>query len=90
MRCLRPRNDPRDQVEGEDALGPLVVAVHRERDALVQKRLRGEQLLAVQLAFAHVREAFQKLSIVLPNLSRSLEHFIAETSRIVFAEEWSH
>jgi len=31
------RNDSRQQVIGEDALGTLVVSVHRERDPLVQK-----------------------------------------------------
>ena len=40
---LSPRDDARQEIEGEDALGALVVVVDRKSDALVEKGLRSQR-----------------------------------------------
>ena len=43
------RNDARDQVEGKNPLGPLVVVIDREGDALGEKTRRGQIAFALEI-----------------------------------------
>src|SRR5215211_4589280 len=45
-------DEPGQQTKRKDLLGPARVAVHRERDALLEQRVLGECLRARQLFFA--------------------------------------
>ena len=51
------RDDARDQVERENLLRALAVAVDGERDALREERLIGEHPFAPELVVAHLAEA---------------------------------
>ena len=73
MRCVRPRSmvshsardDARQQVVRENALGAFLAAVHGESDALVQKRHVGRLLAAAHLGQRHFEQQIVQGPIML-------------------------
>src|SRR5262249_4871230 len=57
-------DDPGDEVEGEDALGPLLLTIHRERDALIHERELLQALAALDLTLGEGLEDRDEWTIV--------------------------
>jgi hypothetical protein len=73
---LRGGDDARDEVEGEDALEPFLLPVHRERDALVHE---GEALEALAPRDVLERERLEdgdEGGIVRPRRAHAPEHLV--------------
>ena len=69
-------DEPRQQIGRNDSLGRLIVAVDRERDALVQERLLARLLAQAQLLGRQLREAAVELRVMRPHASIGGEHFV--------------
>ena len=65
---LGARNDARNQVEGEQALGAAAVAVDGEGDALQQKGEIGELAALLELRRGHARQFLENLGVMRPGL----------------------
>src|SRR5258708_39696608 len=77
------RDDAWDQVEGEDSLGPLIIAVNGEGDALIEKGIRGQRLLAFDLAISHFIEALEESPVVRSDDAGRAKHLIVEVPNVV-------
>ena len=82
---LRPRDDPGDQVEREDPLEPLLLAVDGEADALIQERRVDGVPPRLELLDAQSGESLGEHAVVRPRPSRRLEHLVEERGRVVAA-----
>jgi hypothetical protein len=80
---LLARDHPRHQVEGEDALDPLGLAVHREGDALVQERQVGRPPARLELRGRQPAQLLVEAPVVGPDPPRRLEHLVEERPRLV-------
>src|SRR5260370_32440673 len=77
------RNDPRQQVIGENALCPLVVAVDSKGDSLVQKREVGGLLTLPELLGGKPQQVLEQALVVRPRRTRGREHFIVSAAKLV-------
>ena len=69
-------DDPGDEVEREDALGPLLLAVHRERDALVHQRELLQPLAALDLGLREGLEDRDERTVVRTRTALAAERFV--------------
>ena len=81
------RDHARDQVEREDPLEPLLLAVDREADALVQERDVDRVPALLELVDAERGELLGEHAVVGPRLARRLEHLVEERPGLVAAFE---
>ena len=87
---LVARDHARDEVEGEDPLDSLLLAVDREPDALVQERhVHGAPALLERID-ADRREPLGEHLVVRPHAPRGLEHLVEEGTGLVAAVEADH
>jgi hypothetical protein len=84
---FRMRNDARDQIEGEEALGAAAVAVDGERDALNEVRKIGQFAALLECIQRHVREVFIHGRGAGPRLPVGGNQFVVKAPRIVAGEE---
>jgi len=88
MRCFRPgRDDARHQVEGEDALGALLVAVDGEGDALAQERGVDRGAALLEFLAVEVVEAVEKRGVMGAHLAGCDEHLVEKIARLVSIEK---
>ena len=80
-------NHPRDQVEREDPLDPLLLAVDREADALVDERQLDRTPPLLELVGAEPAELLRERPVVRPRLPGRREHLVEERSRVVTPPE---
>ena len=78
------RDDARDQVEGEDALGALGVAVDVEGDALAQEGEVDGFAAILEIFFAHRADELREFAVMRPALAPAIDHFIEESGVLVF------
>src|SRR5207248_2622330 len=83
-------NNSRDEIEGENPLSALSVAVNREGDALAQESERGQVTFAIEFSFRQLGETLQQTLIMGPGPARHGKHLIIEFARIVAGEELDH
>ena len=79
--CLEPRPfcrryDSRQQIGGNDSLGRLIVAVDREGDALVEKRLFARLLAQFEFFGRQLRETAVQLRVMRPHAPIGGEHLV--------------
>ncbi len=77
------RHDARHEIEREDAVGALVVAVHREADSLVEEERVGDPDPLLEPVGAHRGEPLCERLVVRPRETRALEHLVEERSEVV-------
>jgi hypothetical protein len=80
------RDDAREQVVGENPLGPLVIAVDGEGDALVEECAIGGLLPEVQLRHGNVNEAFVQEAVVVAGNAARVEHLVEGAIELVAIE----
>ena len=80
---LRAGDHPRDQVEREDPLDPLLLAVDREADPLVHERELDRAPPLLELLEAEPAELHGESPIVPPRLPDRLEHLVVERAGVV-------
>ena len=73
---LRRANDSRDEVDGDDALLRLFVAVDREGDALSREGVRDALLNAAELLLRQLRQRLVQQPGALTRLAVRQEHFV--------------
>ena len=87
MRCHSEfGNDARNQVERKQPLGASPVAVHREGDALQEKREIGVLPALLKLRRHHRGQFFKNFGIVRARLVRGHEHFVVERPDLIIPE----
>ena len=79
------RDDPRDQVEREDPLDPLLLAVDGEADALIEERGVDGVAPRLELLDAQRRELLGEHAVVRPRPAGRLEHLVEERTGVVAA-----
>ncbi len=79
-------NHAREEVEGEGALGAGLVAVDRERDALVPEGQVRERPAPPELDRGHRPDPFRDVGVVRAGCAVGLEHLVEEALRVVVAE----
>ena len=79
-------DQPRDRIEGDDLLHPLVATVDRERDPLMPHRQVGHLVTALQLRGPERVEAVAERRVVRPWPAVGDKHLI-ERHRVVASEE---
>ena len=79
-------DDPRHEVEGEDALGGTLGPVDVERDPEVQQRRLGGLLPAQQLALGEVLDPLDEELRSPPGTTPRLENLVVEALGLVFTE----
>jgi hypothetical protein len=84
---FRRRDQARDQVEREDPLGALLVAVDGERDALGEKRLVGLELQLAELPRRGGSQFFVQREAMGPHLARAAEHLVVGAMPAVGGEQ---
>ena len=87
MRPLVGRDDPRDQVEREDPVGALVVAVDREADPLRQEEGVGDADPLASPSSLSAREPLVERAVVRPRAAGGLEHLVEERPEVVAGDE---
>ena len=100
IRCLQAalepfpfllRNDAGDDVERNDPLAALLVAVDVERDAELDHRAVGGPLAADEVVGRHHLHAAEEGLAVAARLALAVEHFVVEAVRLVLGKlELSH
>ena len=70
------RNQPRDRVEGNDPLDPLIAAVHRERDPLLAHRQVGDLVAPLQFLGAQFDQSLMQRRVVRPRALTRVEHLV--------------
>jgi hypothetical protein len=80
---LGARDHARDEVEREDPLEALLLAVDREADALVEERRVDRVAPGRELVDAELGELLGEHAVVMPRLARRLEHLVEERRRVV-------
>ncbi len=83
---FRMRQDARDQVEGEQALGAPAVAINREGDALNQEREVRQFAALLELRRRHRAELLEQLGIVRPGMAGGGEHLVVKAARVIALE----
>jgi len=81
------RDHARDQVEREDPLEPLLLAIDREADALVEERHVDRMPALLELLDAQTRELLGERPVVGPRPARRLEHLVEERPGLIAAIE---
>ena len=84
---LLARDDARDEVEREDPLEPLLLAVDREADALVEERGVDRVPPRRELLDAQRRELLGERAVVRPRPAGRLEHLVEERPGLIAALE---
>ncbi len=79
-------DDPRDDVERNDPLGALPVAVDVERDAKLDHRAVGGPLPANQVVRRHAAHPLEQRLAIGPRPARAVEHFVIKAGRLVAGE----
>ena len=79
--------DARDEVEREEALGALAVAVDGEGDALQQEGEVGELAAFFKLRRNHRRELVEELGVVRADFAVVGEHLIVEAACVVAGKD---
>jgi len=85
-RPLLRGNHARKEVEGEGTLGAGLVAVDRERDALVSERQVREGPAPAELDRGHRPDPPRDVSVVRAGRAVGLEHLVEEALRVVVAK----
>ena len=83
---FRRRNDARQQVERENFLRPLCVAIDVERDALAQKCRVHRLPLGVEFRRLHPLEQFVEFPVMRPHAAARVEHFVKTAVDFIFSE----
>ena len=84
---LLRRDEARQQVVGEDALGALVAAVDGEGDALGEEREVGRLLAALQLIGGQAGQGFGKGAVVRAHFAAGLAHLVEGLVERVVSEK---
>ena len=84
------RNNPGNEIEGKDTLGPFIATVDGEGDPLVEIRLLGEEPLAIELSVGHFRKAAREALIMGTHNSRRRKHLVKKIADLVFLEQPVH
>src|SRR4051794_38141043 len=71
-------DDPRNQVEREDALGPLRIAIHVEGDAHLQEEPLGRMFVSEQMAVREPLDGLDQEACVRPRTPIVVEYFVVE------------
>ena len=79
-------DDPRHDVERNDPLAALPVAVHVERDAELHHRPVGRPLTADQVVRRDAADAMKERLAIGPRLAGLIEHFVVELVGLVLEE----
>ncbi len=87
---LVPGDHARDQVEGEDPLEPLLLAVDREADPLVEERGVDRAPALLELLDAEPCELVGQHPVVRARQAGGLEHLVEERARLVAAVGGEH
>ena len=80
---LRAGNHARDQVEREDPLDPLLLAVDREADPLVHERELDRVPPLLELLEAEPAELLRERAVVRPRRPGRREHLVVERAGVV-------
>lgn len=86
-RPLGGRDDARHQVEGEDPLDALLVAVHGEADPLGQERRVGDAAALLEAGGGEAGELPVQRAVVLARRPVALDHLVEERAGIVAGGE---
>ncbi len=84
---FRAGNDARHQIERENALGALLVAVDGEGDALAQERGVDGRAALVEFLLVEILKALEERRIVGPHLALRGKHFVKKIAGLVFIEQ---
>ncbi len=80
------RHDPRDEIEGKDALGAGAVAVHVERNSHMQEDALGRLLPPQELAVHHRLDQLEQRPGGRSRLAPILEHLVEERAGLIVLE----
>ena len=95
-RCVSPRSSvshsragehARQQVEREDPLGALRVAVDGEGDALGQERLVGFDLVPAEVVRRGGEQLLEERAVVLARRADGVEHLVVGAGQVVAGEQ---
>ena len=84
---FRMRQDARDQIEREQALGAAAVAINRKRNALNQKREVGELAALLELRGRHGGKLLEQLGVLRARVAGRREHLVVKAPRLVTLEQ---
>src|SRR4029077_322780 len=79
----RRRDDPRNDVEGKDLLGSLLVRVDGKSDSVVPEQLEREAVASLQLRGARVVETVVQPPVAWSWLPNGRKHFVVEAVELV-------
>ena len=83
---FRPRHDARQQVGRDNLLRRLLVAIHRERDALMQERALAHLLAQFELVHRQGAERVVEIFGVAPRQAVLPEHFVVGRPELIGGE----
>ena len=77
----------RQQIVGKDALGPGLIAVDGERDALLQERAIGVALPLAEIVRRQFQQAIEERAILRARLSARFEHLVEAVIELIRREQ---
>ncbi len=83
-------NDARNQVEGKNSLGPLVVVIDREGDALGKKAGRGQIAFALKVRRPHFLEALKQPAVMRTRHAGRGKHLVEKIVDLVMSKKVRH
>ena len=87
LRPFRIRDDARHEIERENALGALLVAVDGEGDALAQEGGVDRGAALVEFLLVEVLKALEERRVMGPHLALRGKHFVKKIAGLVFVEQ---